>query len=261
MTVLDTIIERKSQEVDQLKAVADERSLRRLAGESPEPRNLISALKHAPHVPIIAEIKRASPSAGTIKELADVPAQARSYEHGGAAALSVLTDGPFFRGSLDDLRQAREAVKLPILRKDFIVDPIQLYESRIAQADAVLLIAAALSWAQLQELFLESVDLGMTPVVEVHDEAELSGILALRPPIVGINNRNLRTMEVNLETCLRLRPLVPMGTVILAESGISGPADVQRLLDGGVDAFLVGTTLMRSQDPSATLAELCRAGR
>ncbi len=176
------------------------------------------------------------------------------------AGLSVLTDGPFFQGKLEDLREARAHVALPVLRKDFIIDSIQLYQSRAAGADAILLIAAALSPTHLQELYLETVALGMTPIVEVHEESELSVVMALDPMIVGINNRNLRTMDVSLETCVRLRPLIPEGTLVLAESGIKGPDDVASLLDAGVDAFLVGTTLMKSGDPERTLSRLCRLG-
>ena len=221
---------------------------------------MIDALRSCTHVSIVAEIKKASPSAGTIKEVTDVAGQARAYENGGAAALSVLTDGPFFQGKLEDLAEARNSVAIPVLRKDFIIDAIQLYQSRAAGADAILLIAAALSPEHLRDLYLETVALGMTPIVEVHEESELSGVLGLEPMIVGINNRNLRTMEVSLETCVKLRPLIPKTSLVLAESGIKGPEDISALLDAGVDAFLVGTTLMTSGDPTATLSRLCRAG-
>jgi indole-3-glycerol phosphate synthase len=260
MTILDTILSHKYQEVDQLKAVVDMQDVRRLAAQAPLPRDLVAAIRACPHVPIIAEIKRASPSAGTIKELGDVPGQARLYEEGGAVALSVLTDFRFFQGTLDDLTLAREAVNLPVLRKDFVVDPVQLYGARMAGADAVLLIAAALSPSTMRELFDETLRLGMTPVVEVHCAEELKGVLPLDPPIVGINNRDLRSMEVHLETCLKLRPLVPPGSLVLAESGIRSTDDIARLRRGGVDAFLIGTTLMKSADPSETLARLCRSG-
>jgi indole-3-glycerol phosphate synthase len=260
MTVLEKILANKAEEVGHLKANTDIDSLRRQAADAAPARNMIAALRACGHVPIIAEIKRASPSMGTINDRTDVASQARSYEKGGAAGLSVLTDGPFFQGKLEDLCEARSSVALPVLRKDFIIDSIQLYQSRAAGADAILLIAAALGLEHLRKLYLETVALGMTPIVEVHAESELSGVMALDPVIVGINNRNLRTMEVSLETCVRLRPLIPERTLVLAESGIKGPEDVASLLDAGVDAFLVGTTLMKSGDPEGTLARLCRVG-
>ncbi len=260
MTVLENILAHKAEEVGLLKAHTDINDLHRHAAEAPPVRDMIVALRSCRHVPIIAEIKRASPSLGTINDRTDVAGQARSYEKGGAAGLSVLTDGPFFKGKLEDIHEARAHVTLPVLRKDFIIDSIQLYQSRAAGADAILLIAAVLGLEHLRKLYLETVALGMTPIVEVHAESELSGVMALDPVIVGINNRNLRTMEVSLETCVRLRPLIPEGTLVLAESGIKGPEDVALLLDAGVDAFLVGTTLMKSGDPEGTLSRLCRAG-
>jgi len=169
----------------------------------------------------------------------------------------VLTDGPFFGGSLEDLRQARDATSLPILRKDFILDPIQICEARVAGADAVLLIAAALPPKHLSSLFETAMSLGMTPVVEVHNEAELAGVLELNPPIIGINNRNLSTLQVDLETFVKLRPLIPQGILAVAESGISGPEDIAMLRAAGASAFLIGTTLMRSQDPGAALRRIC----
>lgn len=261
MTVLDRIVKEKLDEVARLGAEADASVLRARALQTGPCRDLVAALKSCPRVPVIAEIKRASPSAGKLRDLDDVASLARSYEQAGAAALSVLTDEPFFRGSLDDLIEARGSVKIPVLRKDFIVDPLQLYQSRVAGADAVLLIAAALSPRELRSLFHETLTLGMTPVVEVHNETELAGALDLDPPIVGVNNRDLATLEVDLETCVRLGPAVPAGTIVLGESGINGPEDVVTLLKAGVDAFLVGTTLMKSPDPAVALDRLCRARR
>ena len=228
---------------------------------APAPLDLLSALRGCPQVPIIAEIKRASPSAGALQRGASVERLARAYEEGGAAAISVLTDGPFFQGSLADLEEARRAVPLPILCKDFILDPMQIYESRLAGADAVLLIVAALDSGELRWLYEEALALGLTPLVEVHSHEELARALALNPPIVGINNRDLTTLEVSLETCLRLRDRIPPGVMVVGESGIQGPGDLERLLDGGVDAFLIGTTLMRSPDPVASLRGFCRARR
>lgn len=261
MSVLDKIVSRKREEVDRLKSeTAASRLLNNLEG-APPTRNLVAALRDSSRVPVIAEIKRISPSEGTLKTGVDVLDQARSYEAGGAAALSVLTDETFFGGRLQDLTTARGAVRVPVLRKDFILDRVQLYESRAAGADAVLLIAAALEPGLMRELFIEAEQLGMTPVVEVHHERELDAVLELEPPIVGINNRDLTTLKVDLATSVRLRPLIPPGIIVLGESGIKAPEDVNRLLQAGVDAFLVGTALMRSADPEAALRDLCSVRR
>ena len=259
-TVLDRILDKKTEAVAELKSRRPAQELKRLAKEAPPARNFLAALRDCPRVPIIAEIKKASPSAGSIKTGVDVAVWAAEYEAGGAAALSVLTDGPFFGGDLEDLAQARDAVSLPVLRKDFIIDAAQIHESRAAGADAILLIAAALDPSLLSDLFHEATEAGLTVLVEAHTEEELAEALALNPPLLGINNRDLKTMTVSLETCLRLRPLVPEGALVAAESGIGGPEDVSRLRQGGLEAFLIGTTLMKSPDPRATLARLCTAG-
>jgi indole-3-glycerol phosphate synthase len=260
MKVLDQILSRKSEEIQKIKAEDTSISLRSRAMKTPPARDFIGALRDCRQVPIIAEIKRMSPSGGALREVDDIGAFARAYESAGASALSVLTDTPFFGGSLDDLKKARNSSKLPILRKDFILDPVQLYQSRLARADAVLLIATLLKPSLLSALFKEAVALGMTPVIEIHDESELAPALELNPPIVGINNRNLDTMQVDLETCRRLRHLVPPSILVIGESGIKGPEDVTSLRSAGLDAFLVGTTLMKSADPSEMLGRLCRAG-
>jgi len=258
MSILKSIITSKLKEVHRLKTEIDPSFWREEAVKASSCRGFLGSLVGCCHVPVIAEIKRMSPSEGVLREVEDVTSLARRYEEAGASALSVLTDGPFFSGSLSDLKEARAAVALPILRKDFILDAVQVYESRIAGADAVLLIAAALRPFQLKALFMLTLSLGMTPVVEVHDRSELPAVLELNPPVIGINNRNLATMEVSLETCISLRPLVPPGIMVLGESGIKSPDDVSRLQDAGIDAFLVGTTLMRSDDAGRTLSELCR---
>ncbi|MEW5912127.1 MAG: indole-3-glycerol phosphate synthase TrpC [Thermodesulfobacteriota bacterium] len=255
--VLRRILEQKQAEVAALAGRAPE--LRRLAADIPPPRDFLAALRARPGRAVIAEVKRASPSAGPLTAAVDPAAQAARYQNGGAAALSVLTDGPFFQGSLADLRQARAAVALPVLRKDFIIDPAQLYESRAAGADAVLLIAAALEPPQLKDLYQQAVGLGLAVLVEVHQETELVPALALNPPLVGVNNRDLRTMRVDLDTSLRLRPLIPAATTVVAESGIAGPEQVTRLRAGGLDAFLVGSHLMRAPDPAAALRALVEA--
>lgn len=259
MSTLQRIIDNKKKDVDRLKAQARVTNVLDTVYDAPPTRDLIAALSDALRVPVIAEIKRISPSEGILKTEVDVLRQARSYEAGGAAALSVLTDEAFFGGRLEDLTLARGAVSVPVLRKDFILDRIQLYESRGAGADAILLIAAALEPSLLKDLFLETELLGMTPVVEVHDEHELDKVLELRPRIVGINNRDLTTLKVNLATSIRLAPLIPPGIFVLGESGINRPEDVNRLLRAGVDAFLVGTALMRSADPEKALRDLCAA--
>jgi len=205
---------------------------------------------------VIAEIKKASPSKGLLR--ADfIPADiAQSYAEAGAACLSVLTDRQFFQGQNDYLKQARASCDLPVLRKDFMVDPYQIYESRVVGADCVLLIAACLDDAQLAELEAIAHGLDMAVLVEVHDRAELERALKLKTPLLGINNRDLRTFEVRLETTLSLMELVPPDKLLVTESGILAPADVKRMRDAGVHAFLVGEAFMRAEDPGAALTAL-----
>ena len=209
---------------------------------------------------VIAEVKKASPSKGVIR--ADfIPADiAQSYAEGdgqvSAACLSVLTDRPFFQGRIDDLKQARASCALPVLRKDFMIDPWQVYESRAIGADCILLIAAVLSDAQMAELEAVAHALDMAVLVEVHDGAELERALKLKTPLVGINNRNLRTFEVTLDTTLGLLKNVPADRLLVTESGILKPHDVKTLRDAGVHAFLVGEAFMRAEDPGLALAQL-----
>ncbi|MCC6545937.1 indole-3-glycerol phosphate synthase TrpC [Candidatus Sumerlaeota bacterium] len=208
---------------------------------------------------LIAEVKKASPSKGIIRADFDPVWIAQKYEAGGAACLSVLTDRQFFQGDLAFLRQIRERVKLPLLRKDFIIDSLQLYEARAAGADAVLLIAACLSSQQLQELHGEATSIGLDVLVEVHDEQEWEGILAAgdAPPLAGVNNRNLRDFSVTLETTEHLAPLITAsGTALVAESGIFTPQHVERLRKCGASAVLVGESLMREDDPGAAARRL-----
>ncbi len=219
----------------------------------------MQALRNAPRTAIIAEIKRRSPSRGELAPGAAVPVRARAYQAGGAAALSVLTDLPFFGGTLADLAAAREAVSLPALRKDFIIDPAQVYEARAAGADAVLLIAAALEGPQLAELYHLAKGLGLEVLLEVHKAAELEPVLALDPALVGVNNRDLKSMAVSLETSRELRKLLPAGITVVAESGVSRPEEVRALKAAGLNAFLVGTSLMLAPDPTATLRGLVEA--
>lgn len=205
---------------------------------------------------VIAEVKKASPSKGVLRP-DFIPADiAQSYAEYGAACLSVLTDKDFFQGSVDYLKQARASCDLPVLRKDFIVDPYQVYESRVMGADCILLIAACLDDAQMKSLEALALSLDMAVLVEVHDRAELERALQLKTPLLGINNRNLQTFEVSLDTTLTLLKDVPADRLLVTESGITTPADVARLRQAGVNAFLVGEAFMRAEDPGVALAAL-----
>ncbi len=205
---------------------------------------------------VIAEIKKASPSKGVLRE-DFIPADiAQTYAENGAACLSVLTDVQFFQGAVDYLKQARASCQLPVLRKDFIVDAYQVYESRVMGADAILLIAAILDDAQMKDFEAIARSLDMAVLVEVHDEVELARALKLKTPLIGVNNRNLKTFEVSLDTTLSLMQQVPADRLLVTESGIRNREDVLRMGAAGVNAFLVGETFMRAPDPGAALAEL-----
>jgi indole-3-glycerol phosphate synthase len=205
---------------------------------------------------VIAEIKKASPSKGLLRADFDPAAIARGYEAGGAACLSVLTDRDFFQGAPEHLAQARAACALPVLRKDFVTEPYQVFESRALGADCILLIAAALARKDMQGLEASARSLGMAVLVEVHDGTELEAALALQTPLLGINNRDLRTFHTRLETTLDLLPRIPPGKIVVTESGIAGPTDVSMLMGKGVPAFLVGEAFMRAPDPGKALREL-----
>ena len=257
--ILDRIVAVKRQEMPAARALHSEAALRELAAAQTPPRGFAAALraKVAVNLPaVIAEIKKASPSKGVIRQHF-VPAEiAASYARHGAACLSVLTDMQFFQGHAEDLRQARAACPLPVLRKDFMVDPYQVLEARALGADCILLIAACLSDAQMAELEDCAIKLGLDVLVEVHDSAELDRALRLRTPLLGINNRNLRTFEVTLDTTLGLQAQVPADRLLVTESGITGRADVQRMRAAQVHAFLVGEAFMRADDPGLALAAL-----
>jgi len=251
--VLTRILAKKREEVSLLLQRASLGQLRNQAMDAPPARDFLAALRARSGYAVIAEIKRSSPSAGRLSKEVDPILRALAYEAGGAAALSVLTDAAFFGGSLQDMQQARDACGLPVLRKDFIISPAQVYEARAAGADAILLIAAALGSEQMIELYECVRELGMAPLIEVHDRPELEAVLGLEPDLVGVNNRNLKDMKVDLATSLELRPLIPKRITVVAESGVSSSDDVARLRDGGLDAFLVGTSLMRAKDPAAVI--------
>ena len=244
----------KSRSLAEVRAQAEQRNR-----DLNDVRDFAGALRAkvaAGHAAVIAEVKKASPSKGVLREHF-VPADiARSYAQHGAACLSVLTDERFFQGATAFLQQAREACALPVLRKDFMVDAFQVFDARAMGADAILLIAACLDDAQMRDLEALAFELGMAVLVEVHDGEELDRALKLKTPLVGINNRNLRTFDVTLDTTLGLLARVPADRLLVTESGILGRADVQRMRDADVHAFLVGEAFMRQPDPGAALAEL-----
>lgn len=225
------------------------------ASAAPPPLRLDEALS-AHGLRVIAEVKRRSPSAGPIAEGLDPVALAASYAAGGAAAISVLTDEEHFGGSLDDLTAARRAVSIPVLRKDFILHPVQVAEGRAAGADSVLLIAAALDDRGLETLIERAVDFGMVPLVEVHDATEVGRAVAAGATVIGVNNRDLGTFTVDLATAERLRPLIPAGVVTVAESGVKNVGDARRMLDAGYDAVLVGQAAASAPDPAGFVREL-----
>ena len=257
-TILDEIIEHKRAEV----ALASESQPRSLlierAGDLPRPRGFARAVS-APGVSVIAEFKRASPSAGEFGLGLDPAATARAYERGGAAAISVLTDARYFKGSAEDLAEARSAVALPVLRKDFVISEYQIAESRVMGADAVLLIAAALD--DMRSLSAVAHSLDMDVLIEVHTGAELQRALAAEPDAIGINNRDLRTFHTDLAVTGKLAAQIPAGIPVVSESGIRGPEDVRALRDLGVDAVLVGESIVKSDCREEAVSRLVEAGR
>ncbi len=256
-TVLDRILAETREELERRKRDV---SLEKLAATTParqaDARGAFHAALSAPGIGVIAEFKRRSPSAGELRERPDLVEIVRAYERGGAVAASILTEGPNFDGALRDLTDARAACSLPLLRKDFVVDPYQLYEALAAGADAVLLIVAALDDEQLVYLYESAVELGLDVLVEVHDRAELQRALAIDAQIVGVNNRDLRDFSVDVERTARLMDEIPAGVLVVSESGIGDPEQLRRLQERGVQAVLVGETLMRADDPAVALREL-----
>jgi len=253
VSVLDKILAVKRDEVRALRGARAE--LAECAGRADPPRGFARALRSGRGPRVVAEFKRASPSRGEIRPGADPAEIARAYEAAGAAALSVLTDREFFRGDLDDLRRARAACRLPVLRKDFTIDPLQLLEARASGADAVLLIVAALGDAELRELLACAHDLALDALVEVHDEPELERALAVGAELIGINNRDLRDFKTDVGVTRALLPLAA-GRTVVSESGLDSAETLRALEASGAAAFLVGEALMREPDPGAALRRL-----
>lgn len=257
--ILKKIVARKREEIAERSAQTSVAELRTRLADADAPRGFVDSLLGkiaAGQSGVIAEIKKASPSKGVLREDFRPAEIARSYAQHGAACLSVLTDVDFFQGGDAYLREARAACTLPVIRKDFIVDPYQVYEARAIEADCILLIVACLEDAQMRELNDLAHELGMDVLVEVHDAQELQRALAIPGRMVGINNRNLRTFDVSLQTTLDLLPAIPGERLVVTESGIHQPADVQLMRDNGVNAFLVGEAFMRAAQPGERLAEL-----
>lgn len=264
--ILDAIMRYHREQLPKIMRATPLSDLRALASMAPPPADFAKALQHE-GVSLIAECKKASPSKGLIARNYDAVSLALQYARAGASAISVLTDARHFQGSLEDLRDVREALDaregrdIPVLRKDFIFHEYQVYEARAAGADAVLLIAAVLGGNDLEALLEVTHALGMEALVEVHTADELAKVLPLGPRVVGVNNRNLQTFEVDFENTARLRDAIPPDVVVVAESGIQSPEDVQRLAQMGVDAILVGESLVRSKDPQVAARALVRAGQ
>jgi indole-3-glycerol phosphate synthase len=257
--ILQRIVAAKAREIAAAKADTPLPMLRKLVATGAAPRDFAGALraKVAAGAPaVIAEIKKASPSRGVLRENFDAAAIAASYAQHGAACLSVLTDAQFFQGSAENLRRARAACSLPVLRKDFMLEPYQVYEARAMGADCILLIVAALKVKRMAELEAVAADLGMAVLVEVHDADELERALLLETPLIGINNRNLRTFETRLDVTLGLLKRIPPDRIVVTESGILQPDDVSLMRANEVDCFLVGEAFMRADDPGVELARL-----
>ena len=254
--ILDDIVARKKERLIELKSKSIQAELEKAATLASKPRDFTLALEQGGKPAVIAEIKKASPSAGEIRPHLEVAEIAASYERAGAAAISVITEEDFFQGKLAYLTEVKRTVSLPILCKDFIFDPVQVLAARAAGADSLLLIAAILEQGSLVELLAMARSFGMACLVEVHDEEEMVWVLDTDARIIGINNRNLRTFQVSLDTTFRLRPNIPSDRLVVSESGIQQQEDLQSLAAVGVDAVLVGTSLMRAEDPGQKLREL-----
>ena len=254
--ILDEILAQTRQSVDSARNRLSLPGLEEQVFLAPPVRDFCATLAGKPGPACIAEFKRRSPSKGWISRDADPAAVSRAYQEAGAAAISVLTDNPFFGGALDDLRRARAVVTIPVLRKDFIIDPYQVAEARAAGADAILLIVAALPQEDLVVLLAEVRRLGMEALVETHDRHEVERALAAGARVIGVNHRDLHTFKLDMTLATTLRPLVPSDRLLVAESGIRTPEDLRRMQGAGIDAVLVGESLMREPDPGSALGRL-----
>lgn len=259
-TILDRIVAEKRREIDRQFAGVSLAELEKQAAEGPPIRDFFAALAEPAGVALIAEVKKASPSAGIIREDFDPAEIATAYAESGAACISVLTDEPFFQGKLEYLSAVRAAVEIPVLRKDFLIDSRQLYQARIAGADAVLLIAECLDDCNLRKLHNETIDLGMTPLVEYYELSNRQRVLDAGATLVGVNNRNLHTFEVDIQHTLRQKELLPEQCILVAESGIHTHEQVKHLAEAGVDAMLVGESLMRQPDIRGAVRTLLGQG-
>jgi indole-3-glycerol phosphate synthase len=257
-TILDQILERSRADVKARAEMLPLELVQAVAAEAPARRPFAEALRRPGRINVISEYKRKSPSKGVIREDLSPQDVAKGYAAAGAAAMSILTDEQFFGGQIDHLTAARGAMELPVIRKDFVIDTYQIWEARAAGADAVLLIVAALTDAELAKFLADAKAASLEALVEVHDASELDRAIAAGASIIGVNNRNLKTMEVRLETSLDLLPRIPATAVKVAESGLKTGADVKTLRAAGFDAFLIGEHLMLSPDPGAALATLIR---
>jgi indole-3-glycerol phosphate synthase len=257
--ILVKILDRKKEEIADRNKKIPAGIMQQLAEAADEPRGFVDAISRKiadGHAAVIAEIKKASPSKGLLRENFKPAEIASSYAENGAACLSVLTDRDFFQGHEEYLQQARKACELPVIRKDFIIDPYQVFEARAINADCILLIVSALTDNQLEELSQLAIQLGMDVLVEVHDLAELERALVLNLPLIGINNRNLRTFETSLDTTLSLLQRIPEGHIVVTESGIHTQDDVKLMRDNKVNGFLVGEAFMRAENPGQELKKL-----
>ena len=257
--ILQKILQRKREEIAERSAKLSLQDLTALAQDADTPRGFVTAIENKiaeGRAAVIAEIKKASPSKGLLRENFAPADIAKSYASHGAACLSVLTDADYFQGSEEYLQQARAACALPVIRKDFIIDPYQVAEARAINADCILLIVAALDDETLQSLLAQAHELGMDVLMEVHDREEMQRALNTDARLIGINNRNLRTFDTTLDTTLDMLDMVPDDRILVTESGIHTPADVKRMRDNQVHAFLVGEAFMRAEEPGEKLAEL-----
>ena len=257
-SILQRILKRKAEEVELGKSVFSTAELMARVRDCQAPRGFEPGLRHALQKgpAVIAEIKKASPSAGIIREDFRPGAIASAYESAGAACLSVLTDRDFFKGDAEYLKQARQACSLPVLRKDFMVDPWQILESRVMGADCILLIVSALSQSLLQQLLIQAQEIDLDVLMEVHDEAEMDRALQLGHGLIGVNNRDLNTFETSLATSERLKKMMPVDHILVTESGIKTTQDVKRMQDSGINTFLVGEAFMRERDPGHALRRM-----